>query len=205
MGLSEPVIVFSGNLAAGKSTLASLVGGELGARVFPESTADNPFLSRFYQDRSTWALQLETYFLARRSRQLLDASEAAVPAILDRSFYESRIFIESGWDSGLVPPDSYAVLRELEGALGRLLPRPALLVYLHAPVPVLYGRLRTRARPFERSVGLSYLSDLQARYDKWVGEYAYSPLLRVDTTEHDFSRDSSAVKRLAERISREVA
>jgi deoxyadenosine/deoxycytidine kinase len=196
--------VFSGNLAAGKSTLASLVGVELGARVFLESTSDNPFLSLFYQDRSTWALHLETYFMARRSRQLLEASQAGVPAILDRSFYESRIFIESGWDSGLVPAESYAVLRELEDTLDRLLPRPALLVYLHAPVRVLYDRLRARARPFERSVEVSYLSDLQTRYDKWVEAYDYSPVLRVDTTEQDFARDAGAVRHLAARIKREV-
>ena len=121
-----------------------------------------------------------------------------------RSSAESRIFIESGWDAGLVSPESYAVLRELEGTLDRLLPRPALLVYLYAPVPVLLGRLRARARPFERSVGVSYLSDLQARYDKWAGEYDYSPVLRVDTTEQDFAQDSGAVQRLAERVKLEV-
>ena len=195
-----PVIVFSGNLAAGKSTLASLVGRELDTRVFLEPARDNPFLSRFYQDRSAWALPLETYFMAHRSRQLLAASRAGGPAILDRCFYESRIFIESGWDSGLIPPESYAVLRDLEGTLDSLLPRPALLVYLRAPVPVLLGRLRARARPFERSVGASYLSDLQARYDQWVEAYDYSPVLRVDTTEHDFAGDAGAVRRLATRI-----
>ncbi len=83
-------------------------------------------LTRFNQDRSAWALALETYFMAHRSRQLLEASRAGGPAILDRCFYESRIFIESGWDSGLIPPESYAVLRDLEGTLDSLLPRPAL-------------------------------------------------------------------------------
>ena len=196
----NPVIVFAGNLAAGKSTLAALAGRELGARVFPESAGDNPFLARFYADRITWALPLETSFLARRSRQLLDASQAKVPAVLDRSFYESRIFLESGRDSGLVSPDSYAVLRELEGTLDRLLPRPDLLVYLHAPVEILYQRLRARARPSEEAVTPGYLADLQARYGTWVGEYSYSPVLTVDTTEHDFTRDPGAVTGLVTRV-----
>ena len=201
-GDNGQIIVFSGNLAAGKSTLAALVGHQLGARVFPESARDNPFLGRFYADRRAWAQQLETFFLARRSRQLLDASQLRVPAVLDRSFYESKIFIESGWDAGLVTSESYAVLRELEGTLDRLLPRPALLVYLQAPVEVLYARLRARARAAERPVGIGYLADLQARYEQWVRAYDYSPVLPVDTTDQDFARDAGAVQRLAGRISR---
>jgi deoxyadenosine/deoxycytidine kinase len=105
-------------------------------------------------------------------------------------------------------------VRALAGALVRMRPgisripgergrRPGRT--LHAPVQVLYSRLRARARPFEACVDVSYLSDLQARYDKWVQEYDYSPVLRVDTAEQGFAPGTGAVTRLAARISREVA
>ena len=198
------LIVVAGNIAAGKSTVARAVATELDAQLFLESVEDNPFLERYYADMASWTFHLNMYFLAHRARQLQDAVAVPRVAVLDRSFYEDRIFVEQARDEGRTTPDTYAVFAELDRTLAELLPPPAVLVYLSASPDVLFGRVLERGRVFEADVSESVLSDLQRRYDRWISQYDLSPVLRVDTTAVDLSVDAEELGNLAQEIRRLV-
>ncbi|MEZ4880171.1 MAG: deoxynucleoside kinase [Chitinophagales bacterium] len=63
-------ITIEGNIGAGKTTLAHLLSEEYGGQLILESFDNNPFLSKFYENQSQYALQLEMSFLIERYQQL---------------------------------------------------------------------------------------------------------------------------------------
>ena len=62
-------IVIEGVIGAGKTTLARLMAERFDAKLVLEKFEDNPFLERFYEDRSRWAFQTQLAFLASRFQQ----------------------------------------------------------------------------------------------------------------------------------------
>lgn len=122
--------------------------------------------------------------------------------MLDRSFYEDRIFVEQAQAEGRTADDTYAVFCDLDDVLGALLPRQAVLVYLEAPVPVLRRRIAERGRPYESGITDPFLADLEVRYDAWVSSYSHSPVIRVDTDAADLRGESRAFSTLADEVVR---
>ena len=63
-------IAIEGNIGAGKTTLAHLLAKKYNARLILEEFADNPFLSKFYENPAQYAFPLELFFMAERYKQL---------------------------------------------------------------------------------------------------------------------------------------
>src|SRR5918998_3063874 len=63
-------ITIEGNIGAGKTTLAHMLAKHLNARLVLEEFADNPFLSKFYENPEQYAFPLELFFMAERYKQL---------------------------------------------------------------------------------------------------------------------------------------
>src|SRR6266496_4324867 len=63
-------ITIEGNIGAGKTTLAHLLARHYNARLVLEEFADNPFLSKFYENPQQYAFPLELFFMAERFKQL---------------------------------------------------------------------------------------------------------------------------------------
>ena len=68
-GLDQRYIAVEGPIGVGKTSLARLLAERLGGRLVLEEVEDNPFLARFYQDRSAWAFQTQLFFLLSRWQQ----------------------------------------------------------------------------------------------------------------------------------------
>mgnify|MGYP000370318920 FL=1 len=62
-------IVVEGVIGVGKTSLAKLLSTRTEGRLNLEVVEENPFLSKFYQDRSTYAFQTQIFFLLRRYRK----------------------------------------------------------------------------------------------------------------------------------------
>src|SRR6187200_2918961 len=63
-------ITIEGNIGAGKTTLAQILSNKLTARLILEEFADNPFLSKFYENPKQYAFPVELFFMAERYKQL---------------------------------------------------------------------------------------------------------------------------------------
>ena len=58
-------IAVTGNIGAGKTTLASKLADHFGWEVLFEAVEGNPYLAEFYSDMPRWAFHLQMYFLNR--------------------------------------------------------------------------------------------------------------------------------------------
>ncbi len=60
------VLVLSGAIGAGKSTLTQIIADELGTTPFFEEVQDNPILPLFYDNPEKYAFLLQIFFLNKR-------------------------------------------------------------------------------------------------------------------------------------------
>ena len=67
--LSNLYIAISGLIGAGKSTLCTALGQEMGLPTYFEEVADNPYLADFYADQKKYSFQLQVHLLNARFAQ----------------------------------------------------------------------------------------------------------------------------------------
>jgi deoxyadenosine/deoxycytidine kinase len=77
-------------------------------------------------------------------------------------------------------------------------PKPDVVIHLTAPLDVLLGRIKQRGRSYEQNMDPAYLERLRSLYNQFFQHYEDTPLLEVDTTDIDFSRDDQALTNLME-------
>ncbi|MCB9508416.1 MAG: deoxynucleoside kinase [Myxococcales bacterium] len=190
-------IVVEGVIGVGKTTLVGALARRLDARTVYEVFEENPFLEGFYRDRARFAFSTEMFFLLSRFRQQeVFAQEDLLQShsVSDYLFAKCRLFA-----SVTLSDAELALFDDVYAILHRQCPRPDLVVYLHAPVDVLVGRIRERARDYERDIDPAYLAELSARYVDLFAHYDDAPVLSVDTSSLDF-RDDAAVDWLISAI-----
>ena len=147
-----------------------------------------------------WSFHLQIYFLGHRADQHLYLSELPQSAILDRSIYEdAHIFARPASYGQFNDRDYQAYLRLFNLVVERL-PKPDLLIYLQAPVPVILQRIRRRARSIEASIDESYLSLLERFYSEWIERFELCPVLTIRSDDLDFVHRSEHLEIVVERI-----
>ena len=62
-------IAIEGAVGVGKTSLTKLIAEKYKAKLILEKFEDNPFLSKFYRDRNTYAFQTQLWFLMERYKQ----------------------------------------------------------------------------------------------------------------------------------------
>lgn len=185
--MAKHLVLVAGNIGTGKTSLTERIGERLGWRSSYESVADNPYLSDFYGDMHAWAFHLQVFFLGHRAEQYLDAAKDARSAILDRSIYEDfYIFARALHHMGNMAERDFLSYHRLFELVVESLPRPALLIYLKAPVPVLLKRIYRRARNMETGITPEYLSLLDSFYDEWLNAFDMCPVLTIRSDDLDY-------------------
>jgi deoxyadenosine/deoxycytidine kinase len=204
--MAKHLVLVAGNIGAGKTSLTERIGARLGWWTGYESVADNPYLSDFYADMHTWSFHLQVFFLGHRADQHLEAAQDARSAILDRSIYEDAyIFARALHHMGNLAERDYLAYRRLFDLVVRGLPQPNLLIYLHAPVPVLMDRIRRRARNMETGISAEYLTLLESFYDEWLQSFDQCPVLTIHTDDLDFVNQQKALDIVVKRIQDKLA
>jgi deoxyadenosine/deoxycytidine kinase len=177
-------IAVEGPIGVGKTSLTGLLANEFSARRIVETPHENPFLSRFYQDRKKYAFQAQIFFLLRRYQQqqeLLQLDLFSRLTISDYLFARDRIFASINLDE-----NELALYERIYRLLTGRIPTPDLVIYLQAKAPVLLSRIRQSKEEYERSIGADYLQTLVQAYNNYFFHYSESPLLVIDTSEIDF-------------------
>ncbi len=204
--MAKRLVLVAGNIGAGKTSLTERIGARLGWRSGFESVADNPYLSDFYADMHAWSFHLQIFFLGHRAEQYLEASHDARSAILDRSIYEDfYIFARALHHMGNLAERDYLSYNRLFDLVVDSLPRPDLLVYLKAPVPVLMNRIHRRARNIETGISAEYLSLLDSFYDEWLAAFDLCPVLTIRSDDMDFVHQPQHLEKVVQRIHDKLA
>jgi len=199
--MTKYIVVVAGNIGAGKTSLTERIGARLGWWTGYESVSDNPYLSDFYGDMRTWSFHLQIFFLGHRAEQYLDAARDPRSAILDRSIYEDAyIFARALHHMGNLSERDFLAYRRLFDIVVQGLPRPGLLVYLKAPVPVLMERIHRRARNIETGITAEYLSLLDTFYDEWLKSFDLCPVLTIRTDDLDYVHQPRHLETVVARI-----
>ncbi len=203
--MPKRLILVAGNIGSGKTSLTQRIGERLGWLTAYESVADNPYLPDFYTNMRIWSFHLQIYFLGHRAQQHLDLAADPRSAIQDRSIYEDAyIFARALYQMGNFTERDYLSYRHLFDLVIKNLPAPDLLIYLHAPIPVLMERIQRRARNIETGITPEYLNLLDSLYEDWMHIFDICPVLTIQTGDLDFVNQPPhldlVVKRIQERL-----
>ncbi len=174
-------VAIEGVIGVGKTTLARLLQPELGAQLVLEVFEENPFLSKFYQDRARYAFQTQIFFLLSRYHQQRSLRMAIRPLISDYIFAKDGIFARLN-----LAGDELAMYGRVHDALAEQIENPDLVVFLRADTDVLMRRIAMRDRPYERNMDPDYIDGLRRAYEAFFATYQAAPVLALDTNALDF-------------------
>lgn len=192
-------IAIEGPIGVGKTSLTGLLAKRFsGTEILEDVT--NPFLGDFYEGKKGAAFNTQMYFLLSRYQQQQEIAQIDLfknLVIADYTFAKDRIF------AYLTLSDAEIVLYDkLYNQLADNVPRPDLVVHLTANTDTCLGRIRKRARSFEKSISAEYLKSLNEAYNHFFYHYRETPLLVVDTTEIDFVSRKTDLDDLIAQITR---
>ncbi len=192
-------IAVEGPIGVGKTSLVQLLADRFeGVMVLEDIT--NPFLPSFYEGRAGAAFQVQIYFLLSRFQQQREIAQMNLfqrLVLADYTFQKDRIFAYLNLDD-----TDLRVYEKLYPVLEQEVPRPDLVIYMQASVPVLMERVNRRARDFERSIEPEYLERLSEAYSYYFFHYRETPLLVVNTDEIDFVNKPTDFEAFVEQIMR---
>ncbi len=185
MNRTPQLIAIEGPIGVGKTTLARRLAETLGSDAVFENVDNNPFLERFYQNRTEAALATQLFFLFQRSQQIHDMRQNdmfAPSRVLDFLIQKDKLFARVNLDE-----EEYKLYCQVYDRLLIDAPQPDLVVYLQAPTDTLMQRIENRGVPAERRIERSYLEQLNQAYSEFFLYYDESPLLIVNSKDIDFA------------------
>ena len=191
-------IAVEGPIGAGKTSLARRLAERLDAEPVLEQPGENPFLGRFYQDMTRYALPTQLFFLFQRVRQLEPLVQADLfgrPAVADFLIDKDPLFARV-----TLSADELVLYQKIYDAVRPRSPAPDLVIYLQARPATLIERVRRRAAGYERGVGEEYLALLAESYARFFHHYAASPLLIVNSENLNFVARDTDFDLLVERV-----
>jgi deoxyguanosine kinase len=190
-------IAVEGPIGVGKTSLVQLLADRFeGVMVLEDIT--NPFLSAFYEGRPGAAFQVQIYFLLSRFQQQREIKQMNLfqrLVLADYSFPKDRIFAYLNLED-----DDLRVYEKLYPVLEQEVPKPDLVIYMQASLPVLLERIR--GRDFEKGIDPGYLERLGDAYSYYFFHYRQTPLLVVNTDDIDFVHNEADFQALVDQIVR---
>ena len=194
-------IAIEGVIGAGKTSLARKIKDKLNAELLLEQFDANPFLEKFYSDRSRYAFQTQMFFLISRFKQQEELSQENLfrdYIVSDYLFEKDRIFAYLNLNS-----EELKLYESLYPLLARSLRKPDLVVFLQSSSDRLMHNIKKRNRKIERALSRSYIEELSDAYNHFFFRYSSTPLLIVNSTEIDFVNSDGDFEELFKQIFRE--
>lgn len=198
-------IAITGNIGAGKTTLAELLSKHYKWDAHYEVVDDNPYLDDFYNEMQRWSFNLQIYFLRSRLAQVKEIKENGKDVIQDRTIYEDAyIFAPNLHAMGLMTSRDYDNYRGIFDLMESFIEPPDLLIYLRASVPKLVERIQKRGRDYENNIRLDYLNRLNERYEAWISQYEKGKLLIIDVDNLDFESSAEDLGSIISKVDGEI-
>ena len=177
-------ITIEGNIGAGKTTLAHMLAKHFNARLVLEEFADNPFLTKFYENQAQYAFPLELFFMAERYKQQKEHIQQKDMfqnlTISDYLFTKCLLFAKV-----TLSDDEFRLYQRLFEIISQQLIQPDILIYLHSSVQKLQQNIRKRNRAYEQNIPDEYLFNLQETYTNYIRQHNMKTLF-IDAGNADF-------------------
>ncbi|MGO3499913.1 deoxynucleoside kinase [Leuconostoc falkenbergense] len=194
------MIVLSGTIGAGKTSLTKMLAQHLDSEAFYESVDDNPILPLFYEDPKKYGFLLQIYFLNKRLAQIKKA-QVVTKNILDRSIFEDALLFQLTADLDRATQTEVDIYKSLVDNMMAEIPGgaskdPDLLIHVRVSFDTMLARIKKRGRSYEQideNPSLyEYYQELNSRYDDWFENYDRSPKIQIDGDRFDFVENPKA-------------
>lgn len=199
-----PFITVEGPIGVGKTSLAKAISEHFQFALLKEIVDENPFLGKFYENIEEWSFQTEMFFLCNRYKQLGDidthflSKEQSVVA--DYHIFKNLIFAQRTLNQ-----DEYQKYLEIYRILTSDMPKPNVIIYLHASLDTLLSRIKMRGREIEKMISPLYLEQLSIDYEAAISEFEQQhpdiPVLRFNGDEMDFVQNKEDLQQIIEKLS----
>jgi len=200
------MILFEGNIAAGKSTVGRrLAESELFGFVEEPVGAwqqdfEENLLDLFYRDTNRWAFTFQLAAFTTRAKTWTEVLAIIDHrnVVLERSIYCDRyVFAKNCYQSGLMKKTEWQLYCKLWDWLeSNWCAEPDKIVYLRTPADVCLERIETRGRAEEATIPIEYLRDLEVLHDEWLTDNPKA--IMIDGTKQWTARDFYDVLREAD-------
>ena len=173
------IITISGNLGAGKTTLASLICAQAGFTPYLEQPDARPFQRAFTVDPARWALANQLDFFLFRCQQEQLARQQDEIAVFDAGFDQDfHVFTRHIYQQGYLTQAEFNLCERYYCFARGVLPPPELIIRLTVELPALLQRRAIRARhTYDLSLGAQELAGIEALLDEWLNGEPSSPVL----------------------------
>jgi len=172
------MILFEGNIAAGKSTVGRRLhtSGWFGFVEEPVGSWQKEFagnlLGMFYEDPKRWSFTFQLAAFVTRAKTWTEVLQLTdhCNVVLERSIYCDRyVFAKNCFQSGLMSETEWQLYCRLWDWLeSNWCTPPDHIVYLRTPAEVCHERIRERGRTEEDAIPLDYLQALEKLHDEWL-------------------------------------
>ncbi|MGD6898406.1 deoxynucleoside kinase [Bacillus infantis] len=199
-----PFITVEGPIGVGKTSLAKAISEHFQFALLKEIVDENPFLGKFYDNIEEWSFQTEMFFLCNRYKQLGDintdylANNKAVVA--DYHILKNLVFAER-----TLSPAEFQKYVKIYDILTSDMPRPNVIIYLHASLETLLQRIRLRGREIEKNISQLYLEQLSIDYENamnlFTEQHPDIPVLRFSGDDLDFVKNKEDLSQILDSLS----
>lgn len=189
-----PFITVEGPIGIGKTSLAKAISEQFQFALLKEIVDENPFLGKFYENIEEWSFQTEMFFLCNRYKQLGDINQHYLSVnqsvVADYHILKNLIFA-----GRTLNPDEYDKYYKIYQVLTSDMPKPNVIIYLHASLDTLMKRIKIRGREIEKNISPLYLEQLSMDYELAMNKFEQDnpdiPVLRFNGDELDFVNNQS--------------
>jgi len=200
--MNHRYIAIEGNIGAGKTTLSQLLSKYYNAKLVLEEFAENPFLTKFYENPKQYAFPLELFFLAERFKQqqeFIKKNDLFQELIVsDYLFTKCLLFAKVN-----LPEEEYRLYQKMFDVFSQQLVTPDILIYLHAPVNTLQGNIKKRNRKFEQAIPDDYLFRIQETYTSYIKQHQIKTIY-IDASNADFIYNEAHLKVITNALDKDL-
>ena len=193
-------IAIEGAVGVGKTSLTKLIAEKYKAKLILEKFEDNPFLSKFYKDRNTYAFQTQLWFLMERYKQQQGLEQMDLFSsymISDYMFIKDRLFASLN-----LSDDEMKLYDKVATVLEQNILYPDLVIFLQSDTDNLMSNIAKRGRDYEKNIDWNYLESLNGIYNEFFFRYDKSPLLIINSNNLDFVNNREDLNLIFDFISK---